>query len=167
MQIRPLRSDEVSLFRELRLQALADAPTAFRETYEEALAKPQEDWAQAVRDLTQNAAQIQLLAAEAGDVVGMIAGLSDRQNPNTTWVASLWVQPDHRGKGIASALLHHLLQWAADQQKPLLRLRVTENNEAAIALYHRAGFQEDGGRLRLPWHPSLHVISMSLDLTAG
>lgn len=164
MQIRRLCSDEVALFRKLRLQALADAPLAFRETLDEAQQRSDDEWQQAVRSLAEDDQQIQLLAEKDGTVVGMIAGLRDRQDPTLTWVASLWVQDAYRGQGIASTLLATLLDWAKETHKTRLRLRVMENNETAIAIYRRAGFREDGGRLRIPWHPSLHVISMSLNL---
>ena len=167
MQIRRLRSNEVALFRNLQLQALADAPTAFRETLADAQARSDEEWQQTVRSLTENDQQIYLLAEKETTAVGMIGAICDRQDPAITWVTSLWVQKHQRGQGIASALLDTLLQWAQEQKKTRLRLRVTETNTTAIALYRRAGFQEDGERLRIPWHPSLHVVSMSLQLPSN
>ncbi|MBE9100190.1 GNAT family N-acetyltransferase [Vacuolonema iberomarrocanum] len=167
MPIRRLRPNEVALFRDLQLQALADAPTAFRETLEDAQARSNDEWQQTVRSLTEDAQQIHLLAEKAGIAVGMIGGIRDRQDSNLTWVTSLWVQKNQRGQGIASALLDTLLRWAHAQKKTRLRLRVTESNATAIALYRRAGFREDGGRLRIPWHPSLYVLSMSLELPAA
>lgn len=43
MPIRRLRPNEVTLFHDLQLQALADAPTAFRETLEDAQASSNDE----------------------------------------------------------------------------------------------------------------------------
>jgi ribosomal protein S18 acetylase RimI-like enzyme len=165
MQIRRLRSNEVELFRDLRLQALADSPTAFRETLAEAQAKPLEHWQTLVQSLTAGDQQVQFLAEVAEQVVGIVAGIRDRQLPYVTWVASLWVRADQRGQGIGSALLQQLRDWAIAHHKTHLRLRVTEQNKLAIALYQRAGFRFTGERVALPWNPELQVLSMQLDLT--
>ena len=44
-QLRRLRADETEPLRELRLRALREDPGAFAETYEEATARPRDDWA--------------------------------------------------------------------------------------------------------------------------
>jgi len=53
------------------------------------------------------------------------------------------------GNGIGKALLHSLIEWA--QASPVVRkvnLRVREDNEKAIALYEKMGFQREGLILR-------------------
>ena len=59
------------------------------------------------------------------------------------YVASLCVQPEHRGRGIGRALV----EAAVDEARPLaseLHLQVEMRNSAALALYKRCGFKTIG-----------------------
>jgi [ribosomal protein S18]-alanine N-acetyltransferase len=49
--------------------------------------------------------------------------------------------PDHRGKGVAGALLAHVLDTAARDGCTIANLEVRAGNRPAIALYQRAGFR--------------------------
>lgn len=53
---------------------------------------------------------------------------------------SIAVHPDHRGRGIARALLAHLLAEAAAAGCRQVVLEVRRSNQPALALYHRHGF---------------------------
>jgi RimJ/RimL family protein N-acetyltransferase len=48
------------------------------------------------------------------------------------------------GRGIGSALLQRLLEWARQHQVAKVKLSVFANNARAIALYRRYGFVEEG-----------------------
>lgn len=48
----------------------------------------------------------------------------------------------YRRKGIARAMLYHLMVWAHKQGVRHAYLQVGEHNEAAITLYHHLGFQD-------------------------
>ncbi len=57
--------------------------------------------------------------------------------------------PGHRGHGVGTALLAELLTWArADPATAKVVLQVWPHNEAALALYRRAGFVVEGYRHR-------------------
>jgi RimJ/RimL family protein N-acetyltransferase len=64
------------------------------------------------------------------------------------------VHPGHTGRGIGTALLKHLQDWTTRDPNTLkIELRVRATNAAAIKLYQRAGFVEEGRnirRIRLP-----------------
>ena len=54
-----------------------------------------------------------------------------------------------RGKGIGRALMTACLEWAEDNaQIAKIGLNVFTDNERAIDLYRRFGFEEEGRRLR-------------------
>ena len=54
------------------------------------------------------------------------------------WIEDLYICPNHRGRGIGGAFLDYI---AAQYPACLLRLEVEEENEGAVALYKRHGFQ--------------------------
>lgn len=58
---------------------------------------------------------------------------------NCTEISAVCTHPDHLGKGYASILLQHQLQIIL-QNNQLPFLHVREDNERAVALYHRLGF---------------------------
>jgi L-amino acid N-acyltransferase YncA len=58
------------------------------------------------------------------------------------------VHRDWRGRGVGSALLREAIVWARGQGLHKLCLEVFAHNEAAIALYRKAGFVEEGRRAR-------------------
>jgi RimJ/RimL family protein N-acetyltransferase len=53
-----------------------------------------------------------------------------------------------RGRGVGSALLQAAIDWARGQGLHKLSLEVFPHNTAGIALYKKAGFTEEGRRLR-------------------
>ena len=143
-QVRRLRADETAPLRELRLRAVREDPGAFAETYEEALARPDENWAAW-------AASTVFVAIDGERWVGMVAC---RPRDGSTWLSALWVDPSTRGCGLGLRLIEAVADWAREQGSPAVTLSVTTNNEAAAALYARAGFAETGRRRPLPADPS-------------
>ena len=61
-------------------------------------------------------------------------------------VMNVAVSPDHRGRGIATALLERLFELTADDVQRGYTLEVRVSNETAIRLYERLGFQARGVR---------------------
>lgn len=51
-----------------------------------------------------------------------------------------------RGRGVGSALMETAIEWAREQGLHKLTLSVFAHNTAAIALYHKVGFVEEGLR---------------------
>jgi [ribosomal protein S18]-alanine N-acetyltransferase len=59
-------------------------------------------------------------------------------------VMNVAVEPDHRGRGIATMLLDRLFELTADDARRGYTLEVRVSNATAIALYERLGFQSRG-----------------------
>jgi ribosomal protein S18 acetylase RimI-like enzyme len=86
-----------------------------------------------------------IVAVAAGDIVGSL-------HIEATWfgvgevgmlVAQAW-----RGRGIGSALLAAAIEKARDDGLHKLSLEVFPHNDAAIALYRKFGFVEEGRRVK-------------------
>lgn len=95
-------------------------------------------------------ARIVLVAELAGSIVGGL-GFENRSRKRLQHYGTLHmgVQPQHRGKGVGTALLQSLIDWA--KQNPTIEklcLMVFATNQPAIGFYTRMGFTEDGRRLR-------------------
>ena len=61
-------------------------------------------------------------------------------------VMNIAVDPDHRGRGIATTLLERLFELTADDARRGYTLEVRVSNATAIALYERLGFESRGIR---------------------
>lgn len=85
-----------------------------------------------------------MLVAEAGgEVVGM---LSARATPWGFGEIGMSVSEGWRGRGVGTALLEACIAWARGRGLHKLSLEVFPHNEAAIALYRKLGFEEEGYR---------------------
>jgi GNAT superfamily N-acetyltransferase len=89
------------------------------------------------------------LAAEIkGQIIGQLMVTnewSDWRNKYFLWIQSVYVQEDHRKKGILSALFHHLKEMAScGKDVAGLRLYVEKNNETAQTVYENLGMHKPG-----------------------
>jgi ribosomal protein S18 acetylase RimI-like enzyme len=92
-----------------------------------------------------SALETDLVAYEGGRLVGHVTVQRER-HPVTHHVASLSiaVAADARGRGIGRRLMDEAIAWATRAGVEKLVLSVYPHNEAAIALYKRVGFVEEG-----------------------
>lgn len=86
-----------------------------------------------------------VVAVTAGRVVGHLS-VAREEGAATRHVASLGmaVARDWRGRGVGSALLAEAFRWARWAGVEKLALSVYPHNEAALALYRKFGFQQEG-----------------------
>ncbi|MBX3098744.1 MAG: GNAT family N-acetyltransferase [Salinibacterium sp.] len=127
-------------YRALRLRSLELAPDAFGSTLEAELAQPDEWWAARL------AGSHTLLAEVSGAAVGIGTGIRDRHEIGSREIVGLWVEPEFRGRGLASELIEHLSTWAQDAAAHAVALWVSDGNDAARRLYERSGFVATGER---------------------
>ncbi len=76
-------------------------------------------------------------------------------------ILNIAVHPDLRGQGIGAQLLEALIRRAAQNGVRTLHLEVRQSNTAAITLYRKFHFVQDGLRPRYYTHPTEDAILMS------
>jgi GNAT superfamily N-acetyltransferase len=125
------------ILRDLRLQALREAPAAFGSTYEREAARTTADWR---RWLSPGVTFI-LSESEAR---GMVAGVRDETDPAIVHLMAMWVHPAIRGSGGADDLVAAVLSWAKTEGAASVRLKVIQGNDRARHFYLRNGFRNTG-----------------------
>ncbi|WP_245495331.1 GNAT family N-acetyltransferase [Agrobacterium cavarae] len=66
------------------------------------------------------------------------------ENGPETEIATLYVQPRHKGKGIGKRLLDEVFRLCVERQCDGVWLAVNSENQDAIAFYERLGFTREG-----------------------
>jgi ribosomal protein S18 acetylase RimI-like enzyme len=76
------------------------------------------------------------VTSDKDEIVRVVGGLESWPGgPSKLELVGMWVAPSHRGRGIASSLLHCVATWATSEGATTLRLGVREGNEAALLAY--------------------------------
>jgi diaminopimelate decarboxylase len=90
-----------------------------------------------------------LVAVAGGRVIGSLSIQRDA-HPATWHTAStgMFVTAAWRGRGVGTALMEGAMRWARDAGVERVDLTVYPHNQAAIALYRRFGFVEEGRLVR-------------------
>jgi ribosomal protein S18 acetylase RimI-like enzyme len=78
----------------------------------------------------------------------MIGSLHVELSPHGFGEIGMAVARQWRGRGVGSALLAASIEWAREQGLHKLSLSVFTHNAAAIALYRKFGFIEEGRRVK-------------------
>jgi len=84
--------------------------------------------------------------ATVGDAVVGVAQWDRGSRPTNRHAAMLGLSVDAawRRRGIATAMMHYLMAWARQHALVRLELKVFTRNTAAIHLYQKFGFREEG-----------------------
>ena len=143
--------------RSVRLAALEDSPQAFGSSLADEERLGQESW----RVWARSAAVF--IAFGSGAPVGMVAAHGGA-SPDERRLVALWVSPDHRRDGVASALIAHVEAWARAEGARRLTLWVTEGNKSARRAYEGHGFRVAGERKPLPSNPAAQEELLVLTL---
>lgn len=138
IELRELTSDDWQVWRELRLAALTDAPTAFGSQLADWVDAEEKRW----RARLEIPGGRNVIAALDGTPVGMASGLPDDDEDGVVHLVSMWIAPAGRGKGIGDRLMAQVEQLARDASAHTLKLSVVEGNDKAHALYLRSGFAD-------------------------
>ena len=95
-----------------------------------------------LESICQNPRSIMLLAFDGGEIVGnaSIHG-SSRPRFSHRYELAITVRKSHWGRGIGTALMERLIAFAREIGAEVVSLEVRSDNDRAIALYKKFGFE--------------------------
>lgn len=168
IMIREASTADAIPYRELRLEALQDSPTAFTADYEMNLNQPAKYWEDR---LTMDADESTLfLGDHKGKLIGMtgVARGRSQKTKHSAWIWGVYVTPAWRGIRIAKELIHSCVTWAKAKKVVVVKLGVTSTNRSAIHCYERCGFSAYGTEPRAIFYEGEYYdeLLMSRDLDA-
>jgi GNAT superfamily N-acetyltransferase len=139
MLMRALSAADVSLFRDLRLRALACDPDAYGGTYAAESARSEAEWSEGLRKGTSGTHAI-FVALDSARAIGMCGAFMTDDDAAVGMIWGMFVEPSFRGSSVARELLcaaeHFLRQCGAAR----VIGRVADGNSRAIAFYRRCGY---------------------------
>jgi ribosomal protein S18 acetylase RimI-like enzyme len=158
--IEPITAANLFAFKDVRLRALQDSPSAFSSTYARESEFTDSDWIERInnwngeRGIGFLAIDKRVESVKSDESVGNIAcgiagGLLDPEPPASSNVpqpklVSMWTAPTHRRSGVGELLVNQVIAWARQRGARELKLMVTSRNEPAIRFYEKLGFTRTG-----------------------
>jgi GNAT superfamily N-acetyltransferase len=133
-----VRAGDAERLKALRLRALREDPGAFGSTYEREVGLPDDWWATGAAKSADGREQRMFVAVD--DDGGWLGMALARDDAGTAVLNAMWVAPEGRGRGVATALCDACAGWARERGFDALFTAVVAGNAAAERLYARAGF---------------------------
>lgn len=130
-----LDADGWTVFRDVRLASLADAPHAFGSRHADWVGATEERWRARLTDVP-----LTVVARLGVRCVGVVSGAPSGDHVE---LISMWVSPEQRGTGLAGRLIDSVAQRATSQSLGT-ELMVRDENARAIGAYEHAGFADLG-----------------------
>ena len=156
VMVRAAAMEDWRVLRDIRLDALRDAPNAFGSTYAEQAASVEGDWR---RRISRGGTFFAYIPEVNGtEPAGLVGGF--QEEPGTVELVSLWVRPQARGLGVGEALVAAVIDWARARNATSVHLWLTETNQHARMLYQRCGFSPTDERQPLPSKSDLTEVGM-------
>jgi RimJ/RimL family protein N-acetyltransferase len=138
-------------FAVVRLRALTDSLGVDDPQYRHESSFTAAQWRRRLREHAQFAVLLD------GRAVGLIS--AQRENPQSVYLYSLWLDPIARGHGLARPLLEAAVDWARGQRVHTVTLRVAADNAVARGVYESMGF-----RIAAATVGPRHELAMSLSV---
>ncbi len=98
-----------------------------------------EDWARKLPEMLAGGGRI-LIAQSQGRASGFVCMLAADAD-GSVYINNLHALPEHKGRGVGSALLDAAEQWARACGARAMHLRVLESNKPAIGFYESRGWR--------------------------
>jgi ribosomal protein S18 acetylase RimI-like enzyme len=145
--LRRLAPDDAALYKDIRLEGLAESPDAFSSTLDAEENRPLEAFAERLADT-------HVVGAFSGAHLVGVTGFYVQSGPKHAHKGVLWgmyVRPEYRGLGLGRMLVEAIIEHARERVE-LLQLMVVSDNLPARRLYESLGFVEYG----IEWHATKH-----------
>ncbi len=156
----PVCPQNMAAFKDVRLRALEDAPTAFASTYAREAEFSNEEWMR--RTLRWDGEKgISFLAMEGGLCCGIAGAFIAGDGPSRALLVSMWTAPAHRKSGVGRLLVQAIEQWSRERGAGRLELMVTSINEPAIRFYRSMGFELTGRSEPHPYDEAILDFEMA------
>lgn len=142
LTVRALTQDDWEAYRAVRLEALRESPEAFVATYAEESAFDEAEW----RDRMQRSTR--LLAERDGKPVGIVSvgRAKSSDEGDTGEIFGLWIEPECRGTGVATALVKRGAAQAREVGRSHVIYWVGTENGRAVAFASGMGFRPTDDR---------------------
>jgi GNAT superfamily N-acetyltransferase len=155
-------------YRQIRLAALKDSPSAFASTWQEEASLASSQWKKRARR-SEHGQTLTIVAAvdDAGHWVGLAGGYRPGGQGADAELISMWVVPECRGLGLGPELVRAVVVWAEGHRASIIGLWVNEACRPAISLYENAGFSRTGEVDKFPSDPTQQAIRMQRGFVCG
>lgn len=139
IEIKILTVSQAKDFRTIRLSALENAPKMFGSTFASEVAKPLSFFEACLSNLTVFGVY------HHDDIIGLATFSQEvgAKFSHKAYLSSVFIQPEFQQKGIASKLIHAVIEYSKNHVEQIL-LSVADDNTSAIHLYQKMGFQPYG-----------------------
>jgi len=158
-ELRATGPDDWQRLRDIRLDALREAPYAFASSYEREAAYPDQTWQERAQS---GNSILAYLPGHGAEPMGLVGSFDD--GPGQLHLVSMWVRPQARGQQLGAALVNAIVDRARARQLTRVHLWVTESNKPARRLYERCGFTPTGERQPLPSDPATMELAMAREV---
>ena len=135
IEIKRLEAENWQDGRDIRLRALKNDSAAFSSSWEEESGFSEEVWKQRIGNA--------IYAYDNDKCVGMIVCLFNTQIKvsHIAEICAVYVDHEHRGKGIGKKLVQHALDYISENKKiSKIKLVVNPDQKEAVKLYGHFGF---------------------------
>ena len=134
--LRALTPDDWQIWKEIRLESLKIHPEAFGSSYEESSQMADDSFRRALQDT------FVFGAFKEQELIGVarFAASQGVKQKHKGSLISVYLKKEHRGAGIAEALIKKVIEHAKTQVSQL-HCTVVADNTAAVELYKKLGFK--------------------------
>jgi ribosomal protein S18 acetylase RimI-like enzyme len=138
--VRRIRTGESELFKQMRLASLRESPFAFGSTYESAVQRRPESWAEQADGTARGSDRSTFIAFCGEAPTGIAALYRIGEGSDVGELLQVWVSPEHRSQGVAVDLMDAVFQWAGENGFRTVVACVRQENARALRFYQEYGF---------------------------
>jgi ribosomal protein S18 acetylase RimI-like enzyme len=163
--IKRIAPETAVVFKQIRLRALQESPTAFSSTYAKESGLPDEEWQRRAARWSGEGHDAIFLAFDGDTACGIVGSYRELENPQRAQIISMWVDPAYRRKNVGKALIDVVMEWNQPHGVREISLMVTSVNAGAIAFYERLGFRRTGLTTEYPNDAAIIECEMLLNVS--